>query len=62
MAVQSKSKSKLATFKSNISEEVSVAGTSSTSTVNAGKSLPIYDEKGNVLGYVALYANVGLTA
>lgn len=44
------------------SDGEATAGSSATSTVNAGISVPVLDEAGSTIGYLAVYANAGLTA
>ena len=57
MAVQSKSKEKLIVMKDKVSVEASavtlVGGTAILADTTY--SLPVYDEKGNLLGYIALF-------
>ena len=58
MGIQSKSREKLLTLKDKVSEEATtglalVGG--SAITANAQASLPVYDENGTLLGYVALF-------
>ena len=57
MAIQSKSKDKLIVMKDKVSKEVTasalVGGTAILATTTG--SLPVYDESGNVLGYIALF-------
>lgn len=57
MAIQSKSKDKLIVMKDSISKEATVAtlvgGTAITATTT--NSLPVYDENGDILGYIALF-------
>ena len=62
MAIQSKSREKLITFKNKVSDEVTtsalVGGAAILATTTG--SLPIYDEKGTLLGYVALFDTANL--
>ena len=57
MPLQSKSKDKLLVMKDKVSKEVTasalVGGTAILATTTG--SLPVYDEKGNILGYIALF-------
>jgi hypothetical protein len=57
MGLQSKSKAKLIVMKDNISKELTasalVGGTAILATTTG--SLPVYDEHGNILGYIALF-------
>lgn len=64
MAIQSKSREKLLVMKDKVSAEATtglalVGGTAITATAQA--SLPVYDEHGVLLGYVALFATAALT-
>jgi len=62
MAIQSKSKDKLIVMKSAVSKELTasalVGGTAILATTTG--SLPVYDENGNVLGYIALFDTASL--
>ena len=57
MSIQSKSKEKLLVMKDKVSAEVTasalVGGTAILATTTG--SIPAYDEKGNILGYIALF-------
>ena len=63
MAIQSKSKDKLLVTKGKVSQEattgLSVVGSSIAATATA--TVPVYDEKGNLLGHVALFDTANLT-
>ena len=57
MAIQSKSKDKLIVMKSAVSKEfnaVTLIGGTNIIADTTG-SLPVYDEGGNILGYIALF-------
>ena len=57
MPLQSKSKAKLIVMKDKVSKELTasalIGGTAILATTTG--SLPIYDETGNLLGYIALF-------
>lgn len=57
MGIQSKSKDKLMVMKDKVSKEATVVtlvgGTAITATTT--NSLPVYDENGDILGYIALF-------
>jgi len=62
LAIQSKSKDKLIVMKSAVSKEITasalVGGTAILATTTG--SLPVYDENGDVLGYIALFDTASL--
>ena len=43
------------------SDGIAAAGSSATSTTNAGESIPLKDETGSIIGYLAVYGDAGLT-
>lgn len=57
MGVQSKSIEKLLVLKDSVSKEKTsfAAIASGTATTTIDGTLPVYDEKGNLLGYIPLY-------
>ena len=55
MAIQSKSREKLLVLKDKVSKEVAAITTSTTTTLDADNMLPVYDENGDLVGYIALY-------
>jgi hypothetical protein len=62
MGLQSKSADKLLVLKGKVSEEVTAAtvvGTNILATTTY--SLPVYDERGTLLGHVALFDTAALT-
>lgn len=57
MAVQSKSKAKLIVMKNKVSDEITTAVKDpAVDLSDTTSSLPIYDENGKLLGYIALWA------
>ena len=63
MTIQSKSREKLITMKDKISEEATtgLAVVGSTIAATATATLPVYDEKGVLLGYMPLFDTANLT-
>lgn len=57
MALQSKSKDKLIVMKDKVSKEVTASALVGGSAILATTtgSLPVYDENGDILGYIALF-------
>ena len=57
MAIQSKSKDKLIVMKDKVSKEVTASALVGASAILATTtgSLPVYDENGDILGYIALF-------
>ena len=55
MAIQSKSREKLLVLKDKVSKEVAAITTSTTTTLDADNMLPVCDENGDLVGYIALY-------
>lgn len=57
MAIQSKSKEKLIVMKDKVSKELTASALVGGSAILATTtgSLPVYDENGDVLGYIALF-------
>jgi hypothetical protein len=61
MASQSRSRDNLLIMKNKVSKEVTVIVKDPAETLSSTKaSLPVYDEKGQLLGYVALFATATL--
>jgi len=63
LGIQSKSIEKLLVLKSKVSEEATTGLTvvGSTIAATATATIPVYDEKGTLLGYVALFDTANLT-
>lgn len=61
MAIQSRSIDKVLSFKNKISAETTAATITEGAMPDTAASLPVYDENGNILGYIALYGNADLT-
>ena len=62
MGIQSKSIEKLIVMKSPVSQEYTADVTVAASMPDTVGTVPVYDENGNILGYMALYANPDLSA
>ena len=63
MAIQSKSKDKLIVMKDSVSKEATtgLAVVGSTIAATATATIPVYNEKGDLLGHVALFDTATLT-
>jgi len=64
MGTQAKNRAKLIVMKDKVSDEANIGispAVVAASMPAAGGTLPIYDETGVLLGYVALYTNPDLT-
>lgn len=61
MAIRSKSINKVLAMKDKVSQELTATAVDYTSMPDTTGSLPIYDESGKILGYIALYSNADLT-
>ncbi len=57
MPIQSKSKDKLIVMKDKVSKEATAVALVGASAILATttNSLPVYDENGDILGYIALF-------
>lgn len=62
MGIQSTASAKQLLFKKPVSKELLTANNvdQSTNTTLTKGTLPLYDESGNILGYVPIYANANL--
>jgi hypothetical protein len=62
MAIQSKSKDKLLVFKDKISTEATTGLTAIDITIPAAQAtVPCYNERGDLLGHLALFDTADLT-